>query len=71
VLFVIDGGKALAKMSRATFGGKALAQRCRHKERNICDHLPETERPLVQRRLRQAWANPAAAAHPRARGHRS
>ena len=34
VLFVIDGGKALAKSIRATFGGKALIQRCRrHKER--------------------------------------
>ena len=57
VLFVIDGGKALAKAIRAAFGGKALIQRCRrHKERNILDHLPEAERPLVQRRLRAAWA---------------
>jgi putative transposase len=38
------------------FGRKALIQRCRqHKERNILDHLPEAERPLVQRRLRAAW----------------
>ena len=57
VLFVIDGGKALAKAVRVTFGDKALIQRCRrHKERNILDHLPEVERPLVQRRLRAAWA---------------
>src|SRR5215218_9305674 len=57
VLFVIDGGKALAAAVRATFGGKALIQRCRrHKERNLLDHLPEAERPLVQRRLRSAWA---------------
>lgn len=57
VLFVIDGGKALTKAIRAAFGGKALIQRCRrHKERNILDHLPEVERPLVQRRLRAAWA---------------
>ncbi|HZD02060.1 MAG TPA: hypothetical protein VFA46_18270 [Actinomycetes bacterium] len=27
-----------------------------HKERNVTDHLPEAERPLVQRRLRAAWA---------------
>ena len=34
-------------------------QRCiRHKERNILDHLPEAERPLVQRKLRGAWAQP-------------
>jgi Transposase, Mutator family len=39
------------------FGPKALIQRCRrHKERNVTDHLPEAERPLVQRRLRAAWA---------------
>jgi putative transposase len=57
VLFVIDGGKALDKAIRAVFGPKALVQRCRqHKERNILDHLPEAERPLVQRRLRAAWA---------------
>jgi transposase-like protein len=57
VLFVIDGGKALAKSIRAAFGGKALIQRCRrHKERNILDHLPEVERPLLQRRLRAAWS---------------
>ncbi len=57
VLFVVDGGKALDKAIRAVFGPKALIQRCRqHKERNILDHLPEAERPLVQRRLRAAWA---------------
>jgi putative transposase len=57
VLFVIDGGKALERAIRAVFGAKALIQRCRqHKERNVLDHLPEAERPLVQRRLRAAWA---------------
>ena len=61
VLFVIDGGKALAKAIRAAFGPKALIQRCRrHKERNVLDHLPEAERPLIQRKLRAAWANPDA-----------
>jgi putative transposase len=59
VLFVLDGGKALGAAVRAVFGAKALVQRCRrHKERNVTDHLPEAERPLVQRRLRSAWANP-------------
>lgn len=58
VLFVIDGSKALAKAIRAAFGPKALIQRCRrHKERNILGHLPESERPLIQRKLRAAWAN--------------
>jgi putative transposase len=57
VLFVIDGGKALERAIRGVFGAKALIQRCRrHKERNVTDHLPEAERPLVQRRLRAAWA---------------
>ncbi len=57
VLVVIDGGKALERAIRAVFGAKALIQRCRqHKERNVTDHLPEAERPLVQRRLRAAWA---------------
>jgi putative transposase len=59
ILFVIDGGKALERAIRAVFGAKALIQRCRqHKERNVTDHLPEAERPLVQRRLRAAWPNP-------------
>ena len=59
VLFVIDGGKALQRAIRSVFGAKALIQRCRqHKERNVTDHLPEAERPLIQRRLRAAWANP-------------
>jgi putative transposase len=61
VLFVIDGGKALAAAVRGTFGANALIQRCRrHKERNVLDHLPEAERPLIQRRLRSAWATPDA-----------
>ena len=31
-----------------------------HKERNVLAHLPEAERPLIQRKLRAAWANPDA-----------
>jgi putative transposase len=59
VLFVLDGGKALAAAVRGVFGANALVQRCRrHKERNVTDHLPEAERPLIQRRLRAAWAIP-------------
>jgi putative transposase len=57
VLFVVDGGKGIDKAVRAVFGAKAVIQRCRrHKERNVLDHLPEAERPLVQRKLRAAWA---------------
>jgi putative transposase len=61
ILFVLDGGKALAKAVRDVFGDRAVIARCRaHKERNILDHLPETERPWVRRKLRAAWANPSA-----------
>jgi len=56
VLFVVDGAKALRKAIRNVFGA-APVQRClRHKERNVTDHLPERERPVVQQRLRRAWA---------------
>ncbi len=57
VLFVIDGAKALRKAIRDVFGVDAPVQRCiRHKERNVADHLPERDRPAVERRLRAAWA---------------
>jgi transposase-like protein len=61
VLFVLDGGKALAKATRDVFGEQAVIARCRlHKERNLLDHLPETERLWVRRKLRAAWSNPDA-----------
>jgi putative transposase len=57
VLVVIDGAKALRKGVRDVLGVHTPVQRCvRHKERNVLDHLPERDRPLVRRRLRQAWA---------------
>jgi putative transposase len=56
ILFVIDGAKALRKAIRAVFG-EVPVQRCiRHKERNVLEHLPERDRPLVKHRLRRAWA---------------
>jgi transposase-like protein len=59
VLFVIDGGKAIAKAVGDVYGDLAPIQRCRrHKERNITDHLPDDERALVRRKLRAAWAQP-------------
>jgi putative transposase len=61
VLFVLDGGKALATAVRDVFGREAVIARCRvHKERNVLDHLPEAERPWVRHKLRAAWANPNA-----------
>ena len=57
VLVVIDGAKALRKAVRTVLGEHTPVQRCiRHKERNVLDHLPEEDRPVVQRRLRSAWA---------------
>src|SRR4051812_18662767 len=42
ILFVIDGGKALRRAIKDVFGEHALVHRChRHKERNVCDLLPE------------------------------
>ncbi len=58
VLFVIDGGRAIRSAIVAHFGELALLQRCtKHKERNVTDHLPKTERLFIARRLRKAWRN--------------
>jgi putative transposase len=57
ILFVIDGGKALRRGIRDVFGEHALVHRChRHKERNVCDLLPERDRPQILARIRGAWA---------------
>jgi putative transposase len=58
VLVVIDGAKALRKAVRGVLGEHTPVQRCiRHKERNVLDHLPDEDRPIVQRRLRAAWSH--------------
>jgi putative transposase len=57
ILFVIDGGKALRKAIKDVFGEHALVHRChRHKERNVCDLLPERDRDQVRARMRAAWS---------------
>jgi len=57
ILFVIDGGKALRRAIKDVFGEHALVHRChRHKERNVCDLLPERDRDQVRARIRAAWA---------------
>ena len=59
VLFVLDGGKALRRAVTDVYGDQAVIARCRlHKERNVLDHLPQTQRLWVRHRLRAAWANP-------------
>ena len=56
VLCVLDGAKALRKAVRDVLGVDTPVQRCvRHKERNVCAHLPERDRPVVRQRLRAAW----------------
>jgi putative transposase len=60
ILFVIDGGKALRRAIKDVFGEHALVHRChRHKERNVCDLLPERDRDQVRARMRAAWARTA------------
>jgi putative transposase len=57
ILFVIDGSKALRRAIKDVFGEHALTHRChRHKERNVCELLPERDRPAVRTRMRAAWA---------------
>jgi len=57
ILFVIDGGKAIRRAIKDVFGERALVHRChRHKERNVCDLLPERDRPTVLAKIRSAWA---------------
>jgi len=60
-LFVIDGGKAIRAAVLSTFGTYAVIHRCReHKRRNVLDHLPQTERMFVSRKLNKAWSEPDA-----------
>jgi transposase-like protein len=57
IVFVIDGGKALHRAIKDVFGEHALVHRChRHKERNVCDLLPERDRDTIRARMRAAWA---------------
>jgi putative transposase len=57
ILFVIDGGKAIRRAIKDVFGERALVHRChRHKERNVCDLLPERDRPTVLVKIRGVWA---------------
>jgi len=58
LLFVVDGGKGIARAIREVFGQAVAVQRCRcHKKRNILDKLtlPEAERRVVERDLEEAW----------------
>jgi len=55
-LFVLDGAAALRTAVEATFGRRAVVQRCQvHKERNVLAHLPPEYHATVRQRLRAAW----------------
>lgn len=55
VLFIIDGGKGLAKTLKDRYGRKLLMQRCTiHKDRNLQRHLPKKYRKEAHRRFRLA-----------------
>ncbi len=57
VLVVLDGSKALRAAVDEVFGPVPVQRCVRHKERNVLDHLPERDRPVVKARLRRAWAS--------------
>lgn len=55
VLFIIDGGKGLAKTLKDRYGRKLVVQRCTiHKDRNLQAHLPKKHRKEAHRRFRLA-----------------
>ena len=55
-LYVLDGGKALTKAVKDTFGSQACIQRCQvHKKRNVLSHLPQSERENVSVALSLAY----------------
>lgn len=56
LLFVIDGGKAIRRAIRDSYGALAPVQRCRlHKRENVLGHLPEGLRSIIGRKLDDAW----------------
>jgi putative transposase len=56
-LYVLDGGKALSAAVKTHAGDAAVIQRCQvHKRRNVLDHLPEDQKPLVAQKLNAAYA---------------
>jgi synaptic vesicle membrane protein VAT-1 len=61
-LYVVDGGKAIRRALLNHAGDAAFIQRCQvHKIRNVCDHLPEHQRPAVKYKMRCAYETPEAA----------
>ena len=56
-LYILDGGKALHAAVKKYAGESAVIQRCQvHKRRNVLDHIAEDKRPLVAKKLNEAYA---------------
>lgn len=56
-LYVLDGGKALHAAVKKYAGESAPIQRCQvHKRRNVLDHLTDENKPLVAKKLNEAYA---------------
>jgi putative transposase len=56
-LYVLDGGKALHAAVKKYAGQEAPIQRCQvHKRRNVLDHLTDTDKPVIGKKLNAAYA---------------
>jgi len=57
MLLILDGGKALRKAVRKTFGDDCPVQRCQlHKRRNVAELLPKAYQGAADQRMRTAYA---------------
>jgi putative transposase len=55
ILAVLDGSRALARAVKDVFDYPVIARCQQHKIRNMRDRLPDKLRPVVKRRMRQAY----------------
>jgi transposase-like protein len=56
-LYVLDGGKALHAAVKKYAGETAPIQRCQvHKRRNVLDHVTDEDRPIIAKKLNEAYA---------------
>ena len=61
-LYLVDGSKAIRAALYSYAGEAAFLQRCQvHKIRNVCEHLPQEQRPAMKFRMRAAYMKQEAA----------
>ena len=61
-LYLVDGSKAIRAALYSYAGEAAFFQRCQvHKIRNVCEHLPQEQRPAMKFRMRAAYMKQEAA----------